>query len=124
MTYRSFLPPGLCTLNGKRYVVPGYYEVPMNTTLEEVYANWEKVEPKPAPGKGCTTEEIDAYLAGTWTPEMINRDAPDMHETVESSRTGEEYDVVRVNGEWSCSCKGFGFRRNCKHVKMVKLKHD
>lgn len=117
------MPPGLCTLNGKRFVVPGYHEVPMDITLEEVYANWEKEVPKPAPGRGCTTEEIDAYLAGTWTPEMVATNLPDMYETVESSRTGEAYDVVRVNSKWSCSCKGFTFKGRCKHVTMVKLKH-
>jgi hypothetical protein len=40
--YKSLWPPGLTTINGKRYVVPGYHEVPFDTKLEDVHKNWER----------------------------------------------------------------------------------
>lgn len=32
------------------------------------------------------------------------------------------YLVQRVNGRFSCTCKGFEFRRDCKHVGLVGKK--
>jgi hypothetical protein len=32
------------------------------------------------------------------------------------------YLVQRVNGKFSCSCKGFEFRKDCKHVGAVSKK--
>ena len=35
---------------------------------------------------------------------------------------GNVYLVQRVNGKFSCTCKGFEFRRDCKHVGAVSKK--
>lgn len=35
---------------------------------------------------------------------------------------GDKYLVVLSNNIWSCPCKGFGFRRSCKHVDEAKAK--
>ena len=32
------------------------------------------------------------------------------------------YLVQRVNGKFSCTCKGFEFRRDCKHIGLVGKK--
>jgi hypothetical protein len=124
MLYKSFLPPGLCVLNGKCYVVPGYHEVPMNITLEEVQANWEQKIPEPTPGFHASNEETDAFLEGTWTPEKFNHDLPDIRQTAISSRTHEEYIVERKGGNYSCTCKGFSYRGKCKHIKEIRNKNE
>ena len=31
---------------------------------------------------------------------------------------GQEYVVTNSNGQWSCTCPGFQFRRTCKHVNQ------
>jgi hypothetical protein len=38
---------------------------------------------------------------------------------VEGSK-GAKYFVTKTAAGYSCSCPGFGFRRKCKHVDMVK----
>jgi hypothetical protein len=38
--------------------------------------------------------------------------------TVKGSR-GDEYKITEVNGNLSCTCSGFRFRGDCKHVKSV-----
>ena len=38
--------------------------------------------------------------------------------TVKGSK-GDEYRVSELNGNYSCSCSGFRFRGDCKHVKSL-----
>ena len=38
--------------------------------------------------------------------------------TVKGSK-GDEYKITEVNGNLSCTCSGFRFRGDCKHVKSV-----
>ena len=37
--------------------------------------------------------------------------------TVTGSR-GDEYKVSELNGNYSCTCSGFRFRGDCKHIKV------
>jgi len=30
------------------------------------------------------------------------------------------YTITREGTQWSCTCTGFGFRRDCKHVQAAK----
>lgn len=39
--------------------------------------------------------------------------------TVKGSK-GDEYKVTELNGNWACSCSGFRFRGDCKHVKELR----
>lgn len=38
--------------------------------------------------------------------------------TVKGSK-GDEYKVTELNGNLSCTCSGFKFRGDCKHVKSI-----
>jgi hypothetical protein len=38
--------------------------------------------------------------------------------TVKGSK-GDEYKITEVNGNLSCTCSGFRFRGDCRHVKSV-----
>lgn len=39
---------------------------------------------------------------------------------VQGSKPGTTYTVTRNDSHWSCSCVGFGFRKDCKHVRECK----
>jgi hypothetical protein len=41
---------------------------------------------------------------------------------VKSSDGKKIYIVERVNGKFTCSCKGFEFRRDCRHIGAVAKK--
>jgi hypothetical protein len=99
--FKSFLRPGLTTLNGITYVVPGWHIVPADTTLEEVYKHWLREEH--TGGKSIIPDH-------------------EISEIVISQRTGEEYTVEFSGRYWSCTCMGFGFRGRCKHIEQVKQK--
>jgi uncharacterized Zn finger protein len=33
---------------------------------------------------------------------------------------GDEYRITEVNGNLSCTCSGFRFRGDCRHVKSIQ----
>ena len=39
---------------------------------------------------------------------------------VQGSKPGSTYTVTRDGSQWSCTCVGFGFRKDCKHVRECK----
>ena len=39
--------------------------------------------------------------------------------TVKGSK-GDEYKITEVNGNLSCTCSGFRFRGDCRHVKSIQ----
>lgn len=98
----SFLPPALIRTNGKTIVVPGWHEVPEGTTLEEVEKHWTRESPK--------TEKKPTHI---------------ISEMVDSSKgNGSQYEVKFDGLFWSCTCPGYGFRNNCRHLKNIKLKYN
>ena len=39
---------------------------------------------------------------------------------IKGSKPGSNYTVTRDGSHWSCTCVGFGFRKDCKHVRECK----
>jgi len=39
---------------------------------------------------------------------------------IAGSKPGSTYTVTRDGSHWSCTCVGFGFRKDCKHVRECK----
>jgi len=97
----SFLPPGITTIGGKTYVCPGWHEVPCDTTLNEVYERW--------------TQDL---------PKMENKPTHLINVMVDSSTAGKQYNVTFDGTYWNCECQGFGFRRNCRHIKEIKEQNN
>lgn len=105
---QTFIPPVVVSTMGKIFVCPGWIDITnkvVNMSLEmiqsEVMKRWEQVNPKET----------------TFKPEYK------IHEMVTSSNGKTEYDVTFDGVHWNCTCVGFSFRRDCKHVKQTKLKH-
>jgi hypothetical protein len=92
-------PFGVITLIDKSYAVPGWFPVPLGTQYEDL-ANME-----------FDIEE---------EPEIKYKPQPKIEKLVKSSSGIGEY-TVKFNGMyWSCTCKGYGFRRYCRHIEEVK----
>ena len=67
---------------------------------------------------GTTRADLPKYM--TWDQPTVASDAPQMERwTVEGSK-GNSYRVEAFNGLWRCSCKGYEFRRKCRHIEEVK----
>lgn len=56
-------------------------------------------------------------------PEQFRTDLkepePEGRTWVVKGSKGDEYKVSELNGNYSCTCSGFKFRGDCKHVKSV-----
>ena len=67
---------------------------------------------------GTTRADLPKYM--TWERPGSAADAPQMERwTVKGSR-GNTYRVEAFNGLWRCSCKGYQYRRKCRHIEEVK----
>jgi hypothetical protein len=52
----------------------------------------------------------------------IDRKAPKIDKVVFKVKGSKDkiYTVTRENAIWSCTCVGFGFRHDCKHIMAAK----
>ena len=50
----------------------------------------------------------------------IKTDRPQGRVFVVRGSRGDEYRVTDAMGSWSCTCSGFRFRSDCKHVKALR----
>ena len=92
----DIIPPGLVVSNGKKYIVPTWKEVDLNTTLNDI--QW--VRPKVKVTKSKTIVKIS-----------------------KSSSSNAEYTTKYYpdSGKYHCDCPGtWRTRGNCKHVKQMR----
>jgi hypothetical protein len=52
--------------------------------------------------------------------ERIAPPKPNKSWVITSAHSGKQYTVTNINGQYKCTCPGFGFRRHCKHIDEVK----
>jgi hypothetical protein len=88
-------PPTLFVSNGKKYIVPTWQEVDMQTEVSDI--NWVK------PVVKQVKPEVD-----TWK--------------FKSSSSDSEYIVRKTGNVYKCNCPGYwrSKDRECKHIKEVK----
>lgn len=92
--------------DSKKYVIPNWIEVPMETTYDDVVlvSPFGKTKGKPI--------------------EQIRTETDDIQVDVPSSTGKGGYKVRRFQGTWTCSCPASMYRRmECKHVKEVKKQY-
>ena len=70
--------------------------------------------------EGTTLDDLDRYMTWKSNATQSAPEAPQLDRwTVEGSK-GNTYRVEAYNGLWRCSCKGYEFRRKCRHIEEVK----
>ena len=102
----SLLPPTIIHAS-QRYAVfgsavgmEGWFVIDESITLDDLYKIWVR-----------------------WSPSKVEtKKTPNNVWSVEASKPGKFYKVRLINEVWSCECSGFGFRRDCRHIKEIKAK--
>ena len=96
----TIYPPGLMKLNGDMYIMPGWYK------LEKHEYNIKR-------------EDIAYYPFKANKPELPGIDKDKVYKVL-SSRGNKHYEVKMNNtGSMECTCPGYGFRRECRHIKEI-----
>lgn len=95
---------GIVNIGGKTYVCPGWIEVPLGTTREQIELDLELSIIKP---------EVDESK-----PE-ITQDRLEFEAT--SSKGDKIYKVTFEKGRWDCTCPArMYFKGHCKHIKKFE----
>mgnify|MGYP006970194282 CR=1 FL=1 len=68
--------------------------------------------------ENTTRADLPKYM--TWTPPSDGPQAPSGSVWTVQGSKGQAYTVEAVSGSLSCSCKGYQFRRACRHIEEVK----
>ena len=98
--YGGTIPPATMELNGNRYIMPGWYKLPDD-------------EPTP------NIEDIAYYPYKAKKPNIPNIDSNKVYKVI-SSKGDKEYEVkMESSGSLSCTCPGYGFRRQCRHINKI-----
>tara|TARA_R100001443_G_scaffold114545_1_gene130712 strand:- start:2767 stop:3147 length:381 start_codon:yes stop_codon:yes gene_type:complete len=102
--YGGLWPPALATFGSKKYIMPGWYELP-----EEDH--------------DIKLEDIAFYPYKPKKDNIPNIDSNAIYK-VKSSRGDKEYLVqMNASGSLECECPGYGFRRRCRHIDQVHKEH-
>ena len=102
--HKHWIPPALVDLGGKRYIVPAWKEVPINTQLKDIK---------------CVKEK---------TKTLVKKDPKIITETfVSSSDSSILYKTKKIEQEngsftYSCTCPGAWRAKDkrCKHIKVLE----
>ena len=57
-------------------------------------------------------------VPNTWKFDI--KEEPEGRVWIVKGSKGDEYKVTEVNGNLSCTCSGFRFRGDCKHIKSIQ----
>ena len=96
----GLIPPFTMTLNGERYIMPGWYKLKPDEATPDI-------------------KDIAFYPYKAPKPDLPNIDSNKVYK-VKSSKGDKEY-LVQMNnsGSMECTCPGYQFRRSCRHIKTV-----
>ena len=101
---KHFHPPALLYIGGKKYIVPTWEEVPLNTELKDI--QWEKENIQP-PVKKEPKIIIETFVSSS--------DVSILYKTKKIEREDGSY-------VYSCTCPGAWRAKDkrCKHIKELE----
>ena len=98
-------PPAVwvAPISGKVYAGSGgtQIEVPEGTTREDIIEFF------------CWGEEARKYWDSNYSDDVKAIE-------VKGSK-GQKYTVTKTGSTWKCECRGFQFRRDCKHIQNLRI---
>jgi len=93
--------PVIFTVHGRTYVSPvkgeGWLEVPNGTTVDDIEFIVSNRRPQAWPGSRVMVKVIPS-----------------------SDPTNPPYQVTSYNGEYSCECDGWFYRKTCRHIALAR----
>ena len=94
-------PPAIATINGERYIMPGWYKIDDTEDLPDI-------------------EDIAFYPYKPKKDNSLDNIKSNAIYKVMSSKGDKEYQVqMNTSGSLECECPGYGFRRRCRHIDQV-----
>ena len=98
--YGGLIPPFTTTINGERYIMPGWYKLKPDEETPNI-------------------KDIAYYPYKPKKEPLPNIDSNKVYK-VKSSKGDKEYLVqMDSSGSMECTCPGYQFRRSCRHIKTV-----
>lgn len=68
--------------------------------------------------ENTTRADLPKYM--TWDPPACAPPVPSGRVWMVEGSKGQTYTVKAASGSLSCSCKGYQYRRSCRHIDGVK----
>ena len=107
--YKDTTPNGIYLLDDSKTKM--YAFKPKGTGEVKVFKNAIKIDTR---GRKFAVNSIQFKT-------KLKEDEPDGRVWVVKGSKGDEYRVSELNGNLSCTCSGFRFRGDCRHVKNVAV---
>lgn len=102
--HNSLKPPCIANfISGRKAVFTGdgpIIDIDDDVTIEDILAKW--------------------YPKHTESKQVTRSDRKDW--SVQGKKS--KYTVTLMNGHYSCTCPGYGFRRRCKHIEEIKSRYE
>ena len=99
----QWCPPAAIKIRGDWYLVPGYFKIPSGEDpdhyIEVYFILWKKLK----------DQERKKALKTEW--EVLSSDGL------------KYYKVKFENNDYTCTCPGFNFRGNCKHIDHISRRY-
>lgn len=105
--YRDTTPNGIYLLDDSRTKM--YAFRPQATDKIKVFKNFIRIDTR---GRKFVVNPVQ------FKTQLKEAEPEGRTWTVKGSK-GDEYTVTDVNGNFSCTCSGFRFRGDCRHIKSV-----
>ena len=105
--YKDSTPNGIYLLDDSKSKM--YAFKPFGTGTIKVFKNPIRIDVR---GRKFKVNEVQFKT-------KLKEEEPEGRVWIVKGSKGDEYKVSELNGNLSCTCSGFKFRGDCKHVKSV-----